>query len=106
MFTILFLNSLLIIDCTSTEETIPECNLLPWFNSSERFENKTLKGHILFSWTEDFGWHYSIVPNLNSKPATDGVSINTTMVGEDCLRENIGLLAGEANINQNYTDCM
>ena len=93
--TILFcLLLLFLINCSEDENATSECNILPDFeNAGERLESRTLKGHVLFSWQEGFDWNYAIVPNLNISPAQEGVCEDNTMMGKDCLLENLSLFA-------------
>ncbi len=90
---------LLTMNCSDQENPIPECNMLSLFqDSSVRLENKSLKGEFLFSWKEDNFWHYSIVPNLNITPASENISDDNTLVGEECLMQNLSLLAEEEEV--------
>jgi len=95
---------MLLLNCSEDEKLTPECNVLPCFaNTSERLESRTLKGHVLFSWEEGHSWNYSIVPNLNVSPAQEGICEGNTMIGEDCLMENLSLFAeGEEIFWQAY----
>ncbi|MBN2521941.1 MAG: hypothetical protein JXB24_01640 [Bacteroidales bacterium] len=81
------------ITCSTDEDTIPECKMLFYFSdTSERAEEGTLKGEIMFSWREGGIWYYSIIPNLNVRSASEVVSKNNAMAGEECLKKNLILL--------------
>jgi len=85
--------SLCIVNCSRDENPVPECTMLFYFSdTSERAEEGTLKGEIMFSWREGGIWYYSIIPNLNIRPASAVVSKNCAMAGEKCLKKNLILL--------------
>jgi len=85
--------SLCIVNCTKDEKPVPECTMLFYFSeTSERAEEGTLKGEMMYSWRGGGIWYYSIIPNLNIRPASAVVSKNCAMAGEKCLKDNLILL--------------
>lgn len=95
-------SAVLFIKCSkdSDADTTYECKNLPCITDTTKTGTiKTLKGHILFSWKNNSnGWNYSIVPNLNSKPAFDNVSTGNSFTGEVCLKMNLNYFADGEDI--------
>ncbi|MGD2034567.1 MAG: hypothetical protein PVF73_05885 [Bacteroidales bacterium] len=81
----------LLMNCSDEGGSEPEC--IHYFSDiSGRPDSRTLKGEVMFSWKEGGRWHYSIVPNLNIRPAHEAVSSEYAITGEECLKENLLLL--------------
>ncbi len=91
--------SLFFATCTKETETGGDetygCKNLPYIaDTLARSMSKSLKGQVMFSWKNDKnGWNYSIVPNLNIRPAQVAVAEANTLTGEECLKKNLGYFA-------------
>lgn len=81
-------------DTETQVDTTYDCKNIYTNDFSSRASKKTMKGHILFSWKNNLNdWNYSIVPNLNVKPAQEMISSDNSVSGYECLKENICKLA-------------
>jgi len=87
--------TLILAACSKVNEGNGDCKyLFGYTDGVSRSTSKTLKGHILFSWTDQSHIrNYAIVPNLNVSAAHENVGKNNSFSGEECLKKNLGFLA-------------